>query len=62
MAAGVHPRGPRGELGAVPVDLAENGRFEILCALGVVLLATMLVFVFIGQVVVGRDFMVRRDA
>jgi iron(III) transport system permease protein len=43
-------------------DLAENGRFEILCALGVVLLATMLVFVFIGQVVVGRDFMVRRDA
>ena len=43
-------------------DLAENGRFEVLCALGVVLLATMLVFVFIGQTLVGRDFMVRRDA
>jgi iron(III) transport system permease protein len=43
-------------------DLAENGRFEVLCALGVVLLATMLVFVFIGQTFVGRDFMVRRDA
>lgn len=43
-------------------DLAENGRFEILCALGVVLLATMLVFVFAGQVLVGRDFMVRREA
>jgi iron(III) transport system permease protein len=43
-------------------DLAENGRFEVLCALGVVLLATMLVFVFIWQTFVGRDFMVRRDA
>ncbi len=43
-------------------DLAENGRFEVLCALGVVLLATMLVFVFIGQALVGRDFMVRRDS
>jgi iron(III) transport system permease protein len=43
-------------------DLAENGRFEILCALGVVLLTTMLVFVFIGQTFVGRDFMVRRDS
>jgi len=43
-------------------DLAENGRFEVLCALGVVLLATTLVFVFIGQAFVGRDFMIRRDA
>jgi iron(III) transport system permease protein len=43
-------------------DLAENGRFEILCALGVVLLVTTLVFVLIGQAFVGRDFMVRRDA
>ncbi len=43
-------------------DLAENGRFEILCALGVVLLVTTLVFVVIGQLVVGRDFMIRSQS
>lgn len=42
-------------------DLAENGRFEVLCALGVILLATTLIFVFIGHIFVGRDFMLRRD-
>jgi iron(III) transport system permease protein len=43
-------------------DLAENGRFEVLCALGLILLATTLIFVFLGQLVIGRDFMLRRDS
>ncbi len=43
-------------------DLAENGRFEVLCALGIILLATTLLFVFLGQLVIGRDFMLRRDS
>ena len=42
-------------------DLAENGRFEVLCALGVILLLTTLIFVFIGQLYMGRDFMLRRN-
>lgn len=43
-------------------DLAENGRFEVLCALGVLLLGTTLGFVFLSQLVVGRDFMVPRSS
>jgi iron(III) transport system permease protein len=43
-------------------DLTENGRFEVLCALGIILLATTLVFVFIGQRIIGRDFMLRRNS
>jgi iron(III) transport system permease protein len=43
-------------------DLSENGQFEVLCALGVILLATTLVFVFLGQLVIGRDFMLRRES
>lgn len=41
-------------------DLTEGGRFEHLSALGVILLATVLVFVVCGQLLIGRDFMLRR--
>jgi iron(III) transport system permease protein len=41
-------------------DLTEGGRFEYLSALGVILLVTVLLFVTIGQLVMGRDFMLRR--
>lgn len=41
-------------------DLTEGGRFEHLSALGVILLMTVLLFVACGQLVVGRDFMLRR--
>lgn len=41
-------------------DLTEGGRFEQLCALGVILLLTVLVFVIAGQLLIGRDFMLRR--
>jgi iron(III) transport system permease protein len=43
-------------------DLSEGGRFEYLSALGVILLVTVLAFVTIGQLVIGRDFMLRRGS
>ncbi|MFM9850456.1 MAG: ABC transporter permease [Hyphomicrobiaceae bacterium] len=43
-------------------DLSEGGRFEYLSALGVILLVTVLAFVTIGQLVIGRDFMLRRES
>jgi iron(III) transport system permease protein len=43
-------------------DLTEGGRFEYLSALGVILLVTVLLFVICGQLVVGRDFMLRRGS
>lgn len=43
-------------------DLSEGGRFEYLSALGVILLVTVLFFVACGQMVIGRDFMLRRGS
>ena len=43
-------------------DLSEGGRFEYLSALGVILLVTVLLFVACGQMVIGRDFMLRRGS
>lgn len=40
-------------------DLTEGGNFEQLAALGVILLCTTLVFVGIGLMSLGRDFMLR---
>jgi hypothetical protein len=42
--------------------LSEGGRFEYLSALGVILLATVLLFVVCGQLAIGRDFMLRRGS
>jgi iron(III) transport system permease protein len=41
-------------------DLTEGGRFEHLSALGIILLVTVLFFVTCGQLLIGRDFMLRR--
>jgi iron(III) transport system permease protein len=41
-------------------DMSEEGNFEHLCALGLVLLVATLVVVLIGYRLVGRDFMLRR--
>lgn len=41
-------------------DLTEGGRFEHLSALGIILLMTVLFFVACGQLLMGRDFMLRR--
>lgn len=43
-------------------DLTEGGRFEYLSALGVILLVTVLIFVTCGQLIIGRDFMLRRGS
>jgi iron(III) transport system permease protein len=42
-------------------DLSEEGNFEVLSALGGILLVITLAFVMIGMRVAGRDFMLRRD-
>lgn len=42
-------------------DLSEEGNFEVLAALGGILLVITLAFVVIGMRVAGRDFMLRRD-
>lgn len=43
-------------------DLTEGGNFEQLAALGIILLFTTLVFVGIGLMCLGRDFMLRKGS
>jgi len=43
-------------------DLSEQGRLETLAALGIVLLFSTIVVVGIGFKLIGRDFLLRRDA
>jgi iron(III) transport system permease protein len=42
-------------------DLSEEGNFEVLSALGGILLVITLAFVGIGMRLIGRDFMLRRE-
>jgi iron(III) transport system permease protein len=42
-------------------DLSEEGNFEVLSALGVILLVATLVIAGIGFKIIGRDFMLRRN-
>jgi iron(III) transport system permease protein len=41
-------------------DLSEEGNFEVLSALGVILLVATVAIAAIGSKVIGRDFMLRR--
>lgn len=43
-------------------DLSEEGNFEVLSALGVILLVATVVIAGIGSKVIGRDFMLRRNS
>jgi iron(III) transport system permease protein len=43
-------------------DLSEEGNFEVLAALGAILLVVTVVIAGIGFKVIGRDFMLRRNA
>ena len=43
-------------------DLTEEGNFEMLAALGVILLVATVVIVGIGSRMIGRDFMLRRNS
>jgi iron(III) transport system permease protein len=41
-------------------DLSEEGNFEVLSALGVILLVTTIAIAALGFRLIGRDFMLRR--
>jgi iron(III) transport system permease protein len=43
-------------------DLSEEGNFEVLAALGVILLLTTVTIAAIGTRIIGRDFMLRRTS
>ena len=42
-------------------DLSEEGNFEVLSALGLILLVVTLVIALVGFKIIGRDFMLRRS-
>jgi iron(III) transport system permease protein len=61
LSAAIFLVGPNTRTMAVLLyDLSEAGNFEVLSALGFILLAMTLVLVGIGMKLVGRDFMLRR--
>jgi iron(III) transport system permease protein len=61
LSAAVFLVGPNTRTMAVLLyDLSESGDFEVLSALGFILLAMTLALVGIGMKLVGRDFMLRR--
>jgi iron(III) transport system permease protein len=61
LSAAIFLVGPNTRTMAVLLyDLSEAGNFEVLSALGFILLAITLVFIGIGMKLVGRDFMLRR--
>ena len=43
------------------MDMSEEGNFESLAALGFLLLASTLVIVALASILLGRDFMLRRE-
>jgi iron(III) transport system permease protein len=43
-------------------DLSEEGNFEVLSALGVILLVATVAIAGIGSKLIGRDFMLRRNS
>jgi len=43
-------------------DLSEEGNFEVLAALGVILLLATVAIAAIGSRIIGRDFMLRRNS
>ena len=43
-------------------DLSEEGNFEVLAALGVILLVVTVAIAAIGSKIIGRDFMLRRNS
>lgn len=47
-------------ISVLTLDLSEQGRYEILAAMGVVLLVVTALVVLVGMRILGRDFMLRR--
>jgi iron(III) transport system permease protein len=61
LSTAIFLTGPKTKvMSIVMLDLSEEGNFEVLSALGVLLLASAAIVVWIGQRVAGRDFMLRR--
>ncbi len=61
LSTAIFLTGPKTKvMSIVMLDLSEEGNFEVLSALGVLLLAAAWIIVWIGQRVAGRDFMLRR--
>ncbi len=61
LSTAIFLTGPKTKvMSIVMLDLSEEGNFEVLAALGVLLLAAAAIVVLIGQRVAGRDFMLRR--
>jgi len=61
LSAAIFLVGPNTRTMAVLLyDLSEAGNFEVVAALGFILLAITMVLVAIGMMAIGRDFMLRR--
>jgi iron(III) transport system permease protein len=62
LSAAIFLVGPNSRVISVMLfDLSEEGNFEVLAALGTILLVVTLVITAIGFRVIGRDFMLRRS-
>ncbi len=62
LSAAIFLVGPQSRtISVLLYDLSEEGNFEVLSALGGMLLIITLAFVGLGLRIVGRDFMLRRD-
>ena len=62
LSAAVFLVGPKTLTMAVLIyDLSEAGNFEVVAALGGLMMVITLALVGIGMKLVGRDFMLRRD-
>jgi iron(III) transport system permease protein len=42
-------------------DLSEEGNFEVLATLGIILLVVTVLIAALGHRIIGRDFMLRRS-
>jgi len=61
LSTAIFLTGPKTKVMSVlMLDLSEEGNFETLAALGLLLLAVACVVVVVGQRIAGRDFMLRR--
>jgi iron(III) transport system permease protein len=61
LSTAIFLTGPKTKVMSVlMLDLSEEGNFEILAALGCLMLAVACVVVAVGQRIAGRDFMLRR--
>ncbi len=63
LSAAIFLVGPNSRVISVMLfDLSDEGNFEVLAALGTILLVVTLVIAAIGFRIIGRDFMLRRSA